>query len=453
MNRKKYFLIGIGGAGMSAIALVLKGMDNEVAGSDIKKSRYTAILENEGIEVFAGHHPSNLGDSEVVVYSAAIPHDNVELAEARERGLKIMGRSDILAQILNSKKGIAISGTHGKTTTTSMVSLLLRGLGLDPTIIIGGELNELGSNARCGQSEYVVAEACESDGSFLKYKPFISVITNIEDDHMDYYKDYGNLEKSFLKFMENTDSNGSVIINGDEVDLTASTGKKQLRYGFGAGNDLYARDISYANFGSTYTLVVKGGKDKELRVRLNVPGKHNVKNSLAALSVCYCLGLDMEKAVELMQFFTGVKRRFEKKGEKRGALIFDDYAHHPSEVRATLTAAAQEKKNRVITVFQPHRYSRLSNLLGKFGNCFSESDVLIVTDVYGAGEHPLPGINGKAIIDELAEEGFDKRLIYIPKLNDVSRYLEFNIKKDDMVLLMGAGDITRVTEELLKGDK
>ncbi len=436
---------------MSAIALVLKGMGNEVTGSDIKKSRYTSLLENEGIAVIAGHSPSNLKDSDIVVYSAAIPEHNVEMVEARKRNLNIMGRSDVLAQILNSKKGIAISGTHGKTTTTSMVSLLLRGLGMDPTIIIGGELNELGSNARYGHSEYVVAEACESDGSFLKYKPHISLVTNIEDDHMDYYKYYGNLKKSFLEFVDNTKSNGFVIINGDEVDLDVSTDKKILCYGLDPKNDLYARDIKYANLGSTYTLCINGKEPKIFKVKLNVPGLHNIKNSLASLAVCCCLGMDMEKAVEIMQFFTGVKRRFEKKGERMGALIFDDYAHHPSEVKATLAAAAQEKKNRLVTVFQPHRYSRLSNLLGKFEDCFTESDLLIITDVYGAGERPLPGINGKAIIDELTEVGFEKNLTYIPKLDDVCKYLEQIIKKDDIVLLMGAGDITRVTEELLKG--
>jgi len=450
LDFKKYFFIGIGGAGMSAIALVLKGMGNQVSGSDIKRSRYTAILENEGIKVYTSHDPSNLGDSEIVVYSAAIPYDNVEMAEARKRNLDIMGRSDILAQILNSKKGIAISGTHGKTTTTSMVSLLLRGSDLDPTIIIGGELNELGSNARCGKGDYVVAEACESDGSFLKYNPYISLITNIEEDHMDYYKDYGNLKKSFLKFIENTSKGGFVIIDGDEVDLEGNTGKRMVSYGFGAENDLCAKDIRYANFGSSYSLEIKGKKDGKIKVRLNVPGIHNVKNSLAALSVCYCLGMDLRKTAELMQFFTGVKRRFEKRGEKKGALIFDDYAHHPSEVKATLAAAAREKKNRVVTVFQPHRYSRLSNLLGKFGKCFIECDILVITDVYGAGEQPLLGISGKAIIDELSETGFENSMAYIPKLEDVVKYLELNIKKDDLVLLMGAGDITRVTEELLK---
>ncbi len=450
MDQKKYFLIGIGGAGMSAIALVLKGMGNQVIGSDIKKSRYTAILENEGITVLTGHKSSNLGDSDVVVYSAAIPADNPEMVEAKKRNLCLLGRSDILAQILNSKKGIAISGTHGKTTTTSMTSLLLRGLGVDPTIIIGGELNELGSNARVGLSEYVVAEACESDGSFLKYKPFISLVTNIEDDHMDYYKDYSNLKKSFMQFISNTQQHGFVIINGDEVSLEQNTPQKILRYGFDPENDLCAQDIRFADFGSTYFLTVNGNDDRKLKVRLNVPGLHNVKNSLAALSVCHCLGMDLKKAAGLMQFFTGVKRRFEKKGERKGAFIFDDYAHHPSEVKATLEAAVLEKKNRVVAVFQPHRYSRLSNLLGTFGQCFTESDLLIITDVYGAGEQPLPGVNGKAIIDEIIEEGFEKKLIYIPKLDDVTRYLDTNIKEGDMVLLMGAGDITRVTEELLK---
>ncbi|MDZ7837152.1 MAG: UDP-N-acetylmuramate--L-alanine ligase [Actinomycetota bacterium] len=455
MDIKKYFLIGIGGAGMSAIALVLKGTGHQVRGSDMKESRYTHLLRNEGIEVIIGHKSSNLKNDEVVVYSAAIPEDNVELAEARKEKFEVIARSDALAQILNSKNGIAISGTHGKTTTTSMVGLLLRGLSLDPTIIIGGELNELGSNARYGEGKYVVAEACESDGSFLKYNPYISVVTNIEDDHMDHYKNHKALEDSFYQFMKNTHKDGFIIADGDCLELkNKKLGKNIWLYGTSKENDMYAENIKYKNFGSSYQLVFKrDGNLQRLNVKLSVPGIHNVRNSLAALSVCCCLGLDMGKSVELLQYFTGAKRRFEKKGEKRGALIFDDYAHHPTEVSATLEAAFQDKKNRLITVFQPHRYSRLSHLLGKFGTCFKHSDILIITDVYGAGEQPLPGITGKALVDEVIESGYAKRLAYFPQLDQISLYLERNIEKDDMVLLMGAGDITRVTEDLLKGSK
>ncbi len=450
LENKKYFLVGIGGAGMSAIALVLKGMGFEVAGSDIKESRYTKILENEGIGIHIGHKKENIRGFDSIVYSAAIPKNNVELKEARNKNLKIYSRSDVLALILNSRKGIAVSGTHGKTTTTSMISLLLRGLGIDPTIIIGGELNELGSNARYGEGEYVVAEACESDGSFLKYIPYISVVTNIENDHIDFYKNYGNLRKSFLKFINNTSKDGYCVFNGDEIKLEQEELDPNIvTYGIKDNNHIYAKNIKFKNFGSSFDLMV-GGLEEMIKVELNIPGIHNIKNSLAAFSVCYCMGLDLGKAAEILKFFTGVKRRFEKRGEKRGALIFDDYAHHPSEIKATIKAAVSEKGKRIISVFQPHRYSRLSNLLGKFGDCFHSTDVLIITDVYGAGEQPLPGINGKALVDDLIENNFGKKLVYIPKLDDISMYLDAHLQEKDLVLLMGAGDITRVTDDLLK---
>ncbi len=452
LEKKQYFLVGIGGAGMSAIALVLKGMGFNVAGSDIKESRYTKILRSEGIDISIGHKKENIKNFDSIVYSAAIPKRNIELTEANKKGLDIFSRSDILAEILNSKKGIAISGTHGKTTTTSMVSLLLRGLNMDPTIIIGGELNELGSNARYGEGQYVVAEACESDGSFLKYNPFISVVTNIENDHMNYYKSFENLKNSFIKFINNTKKDGYCIINGDEVKIERKELKPRIvTYGINKSNDIYARNIKFKNFGSTFELIInKESEQISINTRLNIPGMHNVENSLAALSVCYCLGLDLIKASEILNFFTGVKRRFEKRGERKGALIFDDYAHHPSEIKATLGAAKKEKNRRIISVFQPHRYSRLSNLLGDFKDCFDKSDILIITDVYGAGEQPLPGINGKALVDDLIENDFAKKLIYIPKLDDISLYLDKNLTEKDIVLLMGAGDITRVTDDILK---
>ena len=453
-RNKRCFLIGIGGAGMSAIALVLHGMGFVVSGSDIKESRYTNVLKNEGIKIIIGHSKKNIEGADIVVYSTAIPDNNLEIETAREKKIPILARSDILAWILNSRKGIAISGTHGKTTTTSMISLIFRGLGLDPIIVVGGELNELGSNARYGKGDYVIAEACESDGSFLKYKPSVSVVTNIEGDHFDFYKNIEEIKQSFLKFIGNTRSGGLVILNGDEIylqDFFKSDDKKIIYYGINPENHIYAENIKFSNFTSSYTLVTgKSKKHKKIKIKLNVPGIYNIENSLAAFAVCYGLNLDMERAADILKFFTGVKRRFEKRGEKKGAVIFDDYAHHPTEVKATLEAAAEEKNKRIITVFQPHRYSRLANLKDKFNSCFNMSDTLIITDVYGSGEQPIPGITGKVLIDNLIDGGFKNKIIYIPKIRDVSEYLEYNIKQGDMILLMGAGDITRVTDEILK---
>lgn len=451
---KRYFLVGIGGAGMSAIAMVLNGMGLEVSGSDMKESRYTSVLKNEGIKIYIGHSKKNIKDSDAIIYSTAIPESNLEIKAAKEKKIPMFSRSDILAWILNSSNGIAISGTHGKTTTTSMISLIFRGLGLDPIIMVGGELNELGSNARYGKGDYVIAEACESDGSFLKYKPSVSVVTNIEGDHFDFYKDIDEIKQSFAKFIENTKPEGLVVLNGDEIclhDLLRTEGKQIIYYGISNKNHIYAENIKFSNFTSSYDLVVRTNRKlRKIKVKLNVPGIHNIKNSLASFAVCYGMNMDLQKAAGILKFFTGVKRRFEKRGEKKGAVIFDDYAHHPSEVKATLEAAAEKRNRRIITVFQPHRYSRLANLKSKFNRCFNLSDLLIITDVYSSGEQPIPGITGKILVDNIIDSGFKNKIVYIPKLQDITEYLELNMKKNDMVLLMGAGDITRVTEEILK---
>jgi len=451
---KRCFLVGIGGAGMSAVALVLHGMGYTVSGSDIKESRYTNFLKNEGIKIFIGHSKKNVKGSDMVIYSTAIPENNLEIKAAEEKKIPALSRSDILAWILNSRNGIAVSGTHGKTTTTSMISMIFRGLGFDPIIMVGGELNELGSNARYGKGDYVIAEACESDGSFLKYKPFISVVTNIEEDHFDFYENIEEIRQSFVKFIENTRPGGLVILNGDEICLNGLLkpgGRQIIYYGIDSKNHIYAENIRLSNFTSTYNLVTRDDKKlAKIKVKLNVPGIHNIKNSLASFAVCRGMNIDLQKAADILKFFTGVKRRFEKRGEKKGAVIFDDYAHHPSEVKATLEAAAEKKNKRIITVFQPHRYSRLANFKNKFNSCFKESDLLIITDVYGSGEQPIPGITGKILVDNLLDSGFKNKIAYIPKLQDITEYLELNIKQNDIVLLMGAGDITRVTDEILK---
>ncbi len=462
-GHKKFYLIGIGGAGMSAIALILKGFGALVIGSDLKESRYTNLLENENIKVYIGHDKNHLEDDiDAVVYSSAIDSSNVELAEAKKRKIPTYSRGEILSWILNIKKGIAITGTHGKTTTTSMISLILNKLNLDPIILIGGELNELGSNARFGNGEYIVAEACESDGTFLKYRPFVGVITNIEDDHLDYWKSFANLKESFLNFLKNIKKDGFAVIDGDKNKLDNNNlfglesiyslekiiGKKVITFGLESHNIVSATNIKLKNFCSTYTLLIE---NKRFNVKLNVPGIHNIKNSLATFAVIYGLGLNIEKSAEIIEFFTGAKRRFEKRGEKKGALFFDDYAHHPTEIQFTLKAAELEKKDgRIITVFQPHRYTRLLNLYEKFSKSFDNCDILIVSDVFGSGEKPIAGITGKLLIDSLIENGFKNRLVYIPKISDIKDFLINNIKNGDIVLIMGAGDITRVTEDVLK---
>ncbi len=448
---KDYFLVGIGGAGMSAIALVLKGMGFNVRGSDMKDSRYTAHLRREGIEVSLGHDRSNIKGADAVIHSTAIPADNPELTQARKENIPVYSRSDILSWIINMRKGIAIAGTHGKTTTTSMISMVFRELGLDPTIVVGGELNELGSNAINGSSQYVVAEACESDGSFLKYEPFMAIVTNIEEDHFDHYGSMEELRESFTKFISNIKNGGWLVINGDETD-TADIPERDdlniLTFGLLENNDIYASGIKYSGLGSTFML--NYGR-KKIKIILSVPGIHNIKNSLAAFAACAALGADLEKAAPILKGFTGVKRRFDRRGQIKGALVFDDYAHHPSEVSVTLEAASRSKKDgRVIAVFQPHRYSRLAHLNREFGKAFNDSDILVITDVYGAGEQPVPGINGKMLVDSIIDNDFKNKIAYIPRLTDIPGYIDSQLKQGDMLLLMGAGDITRVTDELLK---
>ena len=451
LRGKRVHFVGIGGAGMSAIAIVLKGMGFNISGSDIKESRYIDILRESGIKVFIGHDKKNIKGCDAIIYSAAISPQNDEIKAALKEKTPVLSRSDALAWILNKDLGITVAGTHGKTSTTSMLSLILSQTGMDPTIIIGGELNELGTNASFGNGEYVVAEACESDGSFLKYKPFISIITNIEEDHMDFYGNFKNLKKSFIEFMNNTKENGSLILNGDEIILNSLTGlnhSKIFMFGLSDKNDLYAQDIVLHDFQSSYTAVFKSS-NLRFKVKLNVPGIYNIKNSLAALSAAFLINADMSSSISILESYTGVRRRFEKRGYSQGAEIIDDYAHHPTEIKATLEAASKFNK-RVITVFQPHRYSRIKALYGKFLDCFDNTDILILTDIYSAGEQPIAGVNTKMLTDSILENGFINRIAYIPKLTDIKEYLNNIIKKDDLVLIMGAGDITRVSDELIK---
>ena len=448
---KSFFFVGIGGAGMSAVAIVLKGMGFRISGSDLKESRYTENLRKKGIQVFTGHNSKNIMGFDAVIISAAIRNDNTEYKAAQNAAIPVYSRSDALAWILNQKKGIAVAGTHGKTTTTSMISFIFRQAGLDPTIIIGGELNEFGTNASFGEGEYIIAEACESDGSFLKYNPFISVVTNIEEDHLDFYKDFEEIRESFISFLNNTRENGFIIINGDDISADMLDGLKQdrqiIRFGLTDKNDIYAFDIKSEYRGTGFKVKIA---DSIYDVRLKIPGIHNVKNYLASLACAHILRMDINKCIEIIGSFTGVKRRFEIRGNFNGSMIVDDYAHHPTEIKATLEAAESLLKEKIITVFQPHRYSRLKAILDKFNNCFEKTDTLIITEVYASGENPIPGVSGKLLIDYLSENDFVKKLVYLPKINDIVDYLKQEIKNDNLILVMGAGDITRVSDSLLE---
>lgn len=449
-RHKSFFFVGIGGAGMSAVAIVLKGMGFQVAGSDLKESGYTQNLKKKGIQVFIGHNSKNITGFDALIISAAIRSENTEYRSAQNSGIPVYGRSDALAWILNQKKGIAVAGTHGKTTTTSMISFIFRQACLDPTIIIGGELNELGTNASFGEGEYIIAEACESDGSFLKYNPFVSVVTNIEEDHLDFYKNYEEIRRSFVSFLNNTKENGFIIINGDDISEVTleglKTGRKIFRFGLTEKNDINAYDIKPSGSGISFKIRIN---KKNYDVKLKIPGIHNVKNCLASLSCAYLLKLDIEECIKIIESFTGVKRRFQIRGSFNDSVIVDDYAHHPTEIRATLEAAESLLKEKIITVFQPHRYSRLKAILDKFDHCFEKTDTLIITEVYASGENPVPGVSGKLLIDYLSENDFSRKLVYLPKINDIVDYLKQEIKSDNLVLVMGAGDITRVSDSLL----
>ncbi len=448
---RKWHFIGIGGAGMSAIARILAEKGFEVQGSDLKESRFTRQLSNLGVKVFIGHQPENITGAEVIVFSTAIPPDNVELLKARQHGLPVLSRAEALSFLASEKKTVAIAGTHGKTTTTSMVAQLLESAGYDPTYIIGGELNEVGTNARAGEGDFLVVEADESDGTFLKISPFISVVTNVEDDHLDYFGSYSSIQEGFAKFIKRTSSEGAAIVFGDHnatKEVAEKSGRDCIFYGLSEDNLIRAENVNLESFNSSYELIFKG---KKLGlVNLRVPGLHNLHNSLAAAAVGLFLGIEFEAIETALNSFSGVRRRFEFKGMVNGVTVIDDYAHHPSEIKATLEAAALQNFDRIICVFQPHRFSRTSFLYREFARSFDLVDFLILTDVYPAGEKPMPGVTGKIILEALLEEKPNFQVAYVPSLIQARQLLCQRVKPGDLVLTVGAGDITLLGEDFLR---
>jgi UDP-N-acetylmuramate--alanine ligase len=449
---KKIHFIGIGGIGMSGIAEILLDQGFSVTGSDKQLSEITERLEKLGAKVYEGHSPEHIEpDVDVVVYSSAVKMDNPEVQEAIRRKIPLIRRAEMLAELMRLKYGIGIAGTHGKTTTTSMVGLILIEGGFDPTVIVGGVLRDLGgTNARLGHGNFIVVEADEFDRSFLQLTPTIAVITTLEPEHLDCYGSVEELKNAFIDFANKVPFYGFVVLCLDEPmiqDIMPKIKKKIVTYGLNAQADVQAIDLEFSGRKASYTLIYKG-KDYG-RINLQVPGIHNIKNSLAGIAVGMELGIEFEKIKKAVERFRGVYRRFEIRSEVNGIIVVDDYAHHPTEIRAVLQAAKDGWKRRVVAVFQPHLYSRTRDFYLDFGRSFFNADVCVLTDVYPAREEPIEGVSGKLIADAARDFGH-KDVHYVPNKMELADYVLGLVKSGDMVIFMGAGDITKICGEFIK---
>jgi len=435
---------------MNGLAGILRGLGYRVSGSDINSTEVTARLEGLGVRCFKGHAAENLGDADTVVTSTAIPGDNVELIAARQKGLPVIHRGDMLAMLMEQQKGIAVAGTHGKTSTSAMISLIAERNHLDPTIVIGGELKEIGGNAKFGRGAYLIAEADESDGSFLKLNPLIEVITNIEDDHLDHYKTIHNINTAFMDFMAKVPQDGMLIACNDQGTLRELLPDYKgpcLTYSLaGLDADYTLSDVRYGQYSTTGVVSFRGNRLGVLE--LTVPGKHNLSNALAALAAALHIGLPFHDAAPPLKEFKGAGRRFQFMGTVDNIDVVDDYAHHPTEVMAVLNAARQKNKERVVGVFQPHRYTRTAHLSQQFGSAFGDADVIIVSDIYSAGEKPINGVSAMNIVKAI-EKHEGREVIYLPGQEEIVTYLAATSRPGDLVLTMGAGDVWQVGAELV----
>jgi UDP-N-acetylmuramate--alanine ligase len=448
---RKLHFVGIGGIGMSGIAEILNDEGFTITGSDRATSENTERLQSLGVTVMIGHNAGNLApDVDVLVYSSAVSSDNPEVVEARQRKIPVIRRAEMLAEVMRLKYGIGIAGTHGKTTTTSMVSLVMIEGGIDPTVIVGGRLRGLaGSNARLGKGDFIVVEADEFDRSFLSITPTIAVLTTLETDHLDCYRDLDDIKSAFIQFAGKVPFYGFVVLCLDEPalqEIMPKIKKKIVTYGLNGQADLQAVGIVHRQNTSTFTVVSSGNDLGD--IELQIPGLHNVQNALAAAAVGLELGVPFAKVKSGIEKFTGVFRRWEVKAEIDGITVIDDYAHHPTEIRATLAGAKAGWRRRTVCIFQPHLYSRTRDFYDQFGRAFFNADVLVVTDVYPAREEPIQGVTGELIANAAKEFGH-KQVHYVPEKKDVPRFLMTIIRPGDMVITMGAGDIWKFGEEFI----
>jgi UDP-N-acetylmuramate--alanine ligase len=448
--------VGVGGIGMSGIAEVLLTLGYSVGGTDLKESDTTRRLVELGADVRYGHAPEHLGAADVVVISSAVKPTNPEVIEARRRGIPVIPRAEMLAELMRMKYGVAVAGSHGKTTTTSLIATVLHRAGLDPTAVIGGKLPSLGSNARLGQGEYLVAEADESDGSFMKLSPTVAVVTNIDPEHLDHYGTLAALKRTFVDFINKVPFYGLAVLCVDHPNVQALlpfVEKRHVTYGFTPLADYRATDLSFDGLTSKFTAVARG---KVLGpVELAMPGQHNVLNSLAVLAVAEFLGISFDVYRDSLAGFSGVGRRFTVRGRAGGVMVVDDYGHHPAEIRATLAGARSGfRGSRIVVAFQPHRYTRTRDLMSEFARAFNEAEIVAVSDIYGAGEDPIDGVSSARLVDEMRACGH-KGARHVARRGDVADALAGELRDGDLLITLGAGDVWMVGEEILKkrGDR
>ncbi|PLX98664.1 MAG: UDP-N-acetylmuramate--L-alanine ligase [Desulfuromonas sp.] len=447
---KKIHFVGIGGIGMSGIAEVLLNLDYQVSGSDLAKSETTSRLAELGAEVAFGHDEKNLQDVDVVVTSTAVRADNPEVVEAHRQLIPVIPRAEMLAELMRMKYGIAIAGTHGKTTTTSMVATILSHGGIDPTAVIGGRLDSLGTNAKLGQGKFLVAEADESDGTFMKLSPTIAVVTNIDADHLDYYEDLNEIRETFIDFINKVPFYGMAVLCLDDANIQACIPrikKRFISYGLTGQADFQASDIVHDGEKTAFNVYHNGHKLGG--ITLHMPGRHNVLNALAAVAVGMEVELPFATIAEGLDEFGGVQRRFQVKYDKNGIMVVDDYGHHPVEIMATLAAARNGWDRRVVAVFQPHRYTRTQALFDEFLTAFYQADKLVVMDVYAASEDIIPGVEAKDLCAGIAGHGH-KDVTYIADKDAVVRHLQEQVRSGDMIITLGAGNVWQVGEELIR---
>jgi UDP-N-acetylmuramate--alanine ligase len=458
--------VGVGGIGMSGIAEILRSLEFEVSGSDLKASDVTRRLEGLGVRVDVGHRAANVGGADVVVISSAVKADNPEVVEAKGRGVPVIQRAEMLAELMRLKHGVAIAGSHGKTTTTSLVATVLRAAGLDPTVVVGGKVNALGSNARLGQGDLLVAEADESDGSFLRLTPTIAVVTNIDPEHLDHYGSFDRLKEAFVDFVERIPFYGLGVLCLDHPHVQAllpRIGRRHVTYGLTAQADYRAIGVVADGLSMRFEAIRAGTPAHPRPVSLGefvvkMPGAHNVLNTLAAIAVADELEVPLDVVRAALASFGGVQRRFTIVGESSdGITVVDDYGHHPAEIEATLEAARRASEGgsgygtgsrRIVVAFQPHRYSRTASLMGDFARAFNRADVVLVTEIYAAGEEPIAGVSGSSLVDAIRAHGHHD-VTYVPTRAAVTEGLFDRVGPGDLVICLGAGDINRSARELL----
>jgi len=445
---RKIHFIGIGGIGMSGIAEVLINLGYEISGSDLRESEITRRLADLGGKIAYGHRAENIVEADVVVTSTAVKADNPEVIEAHRRLVPVIPRAEMLAELMRMKYGIAVAGTHGKTTTTSMVATVLSHGGIDPTAVIGGRLDSLGSNAKLGQGKFLVAEADESDGSFLKLSPTIAVVTNIDADHLDFYRDLEQIKETFVDFINKVPFFGLAVLCLDDANIQALiplVKKRFVTYGLNSQSDYNATEIEHRGDRTAFSVHFRGERLGRLSIRM--PGRHNVLNALAAVAVARELELPFATIAEGFQDFGGVQRRFQIKHDAGGIMVVDDYGHHPAEIKATLAAARSGWDRRLIVVFQPHRYTRTRALFDEFVTAFYQADQVVVMDVYAAGEEPIPGADGRGLAEGIASHGHrDTR--FIADRDAVVEHLQKVMQPGDIVISLGAGSVWQVGEQL-----